>query len=82
MTPRAKLAWWSGHHPEVVDRVRWWLGLKDWVLWWLTGEVVTERSSAGGTGLARLVTGTWDPEALAMAGVDAACLPGVREPTE
>jgi gluconokinase len=82
MTPRAKLAWWSHHHPEVVDRVRWWLGLKDWVLWWLTGEVVTERSSAGGTGLCSLATGTWDPEAVAMAGVDATCLPPVRQPTE
>lgn len=82
MTPRAKLAWWSRHHPEVVARVDRWLGLKDWVLWWLTGEVVTERSSAGGTGLCSLETGTWDAEALAAAGIDAACLPRVRRPTE
>lgn len=82
MAPRAKLAWWSRHHPDVAGRVRWWLGLKDWVLWWLTGEVLTERSSAGGTGLCALDTGGWDPEALAVARVDAACLPVVREPTE
>ncbi len=81
MAPRAKLAWWSRHHPEVVARVRWWLGLKDWVLWWLTGEVLTERSSAGGTGLCALDTGSWDPEAVGVARVDAACLPGVHEPT-
>lgn len=82
MTPRAKLAWWSRHRPDAVTAVRWWLGLKDWVLWWLTGEVATERSSAGGTGLCSLETGTWDTGALAAAGVDAACLPRVREPTE
>jgi gluconokinase len=82
MTPRAKLAWWSGHHPDVVARVRWWLGLTDWVLWWLTGEVVTERSSAGGTGLCSLETGTWDTGAVAVAGIDPSRLPPVRRPTE
>ena len=82
MTPLAKLAWWHRNHPEVAAEVRWWLGLKDWVLWWLTGRVVTERSSAGGTGLCAVETGTWDPEAVALAGVEIARLPPVAEPTD
>ena len=36
--------------------VRWWVGLKDYVLWHLTGTLVTELSSASGTGLLDIAT--------------------------
>lgn len=81
MSPLTKLMWVARHEPELVAEVRWWLGMKDLVLLELTGELVTERSSASGSGLLELATGRWYPAALELAGVDAHQLPEVAEPT-
>ncbi len=40
----------------------------------LTGEAVTERTSAGSSGLVDLASGDWSPELLDVAGVDRALL--------
>jgi gluconokinase len=61
--------------------VRWWVGLKDYVLWWLTGTLVTELSSASGTGLLDLAARTWDPRAVSLAGISVDRLPPVRSST-
>ena len=81
MTPLTKLRWFARHDAATWAAVSWWVGLKDWVLLWLTGELVTERSSAAGTGMLDLHTGDWSPVALAAAGVDAAGLPPVLPTT-
>jgi sugar (pentulose or hexulose) kinase len=41
----AKLAWARDAWPELVGRTAWALGVKDFVLHWLTGEIATEESS-------------------------------------
>ncbi len=51
MTPLSKLLWFSRHEPQTLTRARWWAGLKDLVLAWLTGTLVTELSSASATGM-------------------------------
>ena len=61
--------------------VRWWVGLKDYVLWHLTGPLVTELSSASGTGLLDIGSRTWNPAALELAGVSVDCLPPVLDTT-
>jgi gluconokinase len=61
--------------------VRWWVGLKDYVLWRLTGQLVTELSSASGTGLLDLATRSWSPAALELAGISADRLPPVLPTT-
>ena len=61
---------------------RWWVGLKDFIVHQLTGELVTEVSNASGTGLLDLSTLTWNPEALELVGVDADRLPPVRATTD
>jgi gluconokinase len=81
MSPLAKLRWFARHDPEVATRTRWWLGLKELVLWHLTGVLTTELSSASGTGLFDLRRRTWSPPALALAGIDPAQLPGVLPTT-
>jgi gluconokinase len=81
MSPLTKLMWVARHEPELAAEVRWWLGMKDLVLLALTGELVTELSSASGTGLFELATGQWDATALALAGIDAEQLPPIAAPT-
>ena len=61
MSPLTKLVWLSEHEPQLVVRARWWAGLKDLVLHHLTGELVTELSSASATGLLNLGDRDWKP---------------------
>jgi gluconokinase len=81
MTALAKLMWFARHDPDLRARVRWWVGLKDYVLWHLTGTLATERSSASGTGLLDRRSERWDPLALSLAGLRERELPPILAPT-
>ncbi|HOQ53928.1 MAG TPA: gluconokinase [Micropruina sp.] len=82
MSHLTKLLWYGENEPETLRAARWWVGLKDFLLYQLTGELVTEVSNASGTGLLDLATRTWNPEALALVGVGAERLPPVRPTTD
>ncbi len=69
MTPLAKLRWFARHDPSTAAAARWWVGLKECVLHWLTGDLVTELSSASGTGLLDMSTRSWSERASALGGV-------------
>lgn len=77
MAPLAKLRWFAHNEPAVWQAARWWIGLKELLLRWLTGEVVTELSSASGTGLLDMASRSWSSEAVALAGVDPDRLPPI-----
>ena len=81
MTPLTKLRWFAHHEPATWEAARWWVGLKDLLLAHLTGELVTELSSASATGLLDMATRAWSPRALAAAGVDADRLPPILPTT-
>ena len=71
MTPLSKLMWFARHDPATWMAARWWVGLKDWILLWLTGRVVTELSSASGTGLLDMSTaGLRAQEAIELSAVN------------
>ncbi len=82
MTPLTKLMWFHQDDPQTAAAVRWWVGLKDYVMWRLTGTLVTELSSASGTGLLDLATRDWDPAAVALSGARVDQLPPVRPTTD
>ena len=82
MSHLTKLLWYGEHEPDLLASARWWVGLKDFIVHQLTGELVTEVSNASGTGLLDLSTLTWNPEALELVGVDADRLPPVRATTD
>lgn len=82
MSHLTKLIWFAQEDPEAAAPVRWWVGLKDYILLRLTGELVTEVSNASGTGLLDLATRDWNDEALRVAGVRREQLPPVRATTE
>ena len=69
MTPLAKLLWFARHEPETLATARWWVGLKEYLLSWLTGGLQTELSSASGTGLLDMKARTWSATAIELAGV-------------
>lgn len=81
MAPMAKLLWFSRHDRETWAAARWWVGLKDYLLLWLTDEVVTEVSSASGTGLLDNASRTWSPSALSLCGLEVERLPPVLPTT-
>ena len=82
MSHLTKLLWYAEHEPDTLHGARWWVGLKDFIVFQLTGELVTEVSNASGTGLLDLRTRTWNPEALELVGVGADRLPPVRPTTD
>lgn len=77
MSPLLKLRWYAEYDHATGARVRRWLGLKDLVVGHLTGEPVTEVSSASGTGLLDRWRQDWSPRAAEFARVDLARLPAV-----
>lgn len=80
MSPLVKLAWFAEHIPEL--RARHWVGVKDYVLYRLTGRLVTEHSCASGTGLLNIHTLDWHQPSLDLAHVTAAQLPDLVAPTD
>jgi xylulokinase len=63
----AKLAWVAEHEPGLLDRVATVLLPHDYLTYWLTGEKVTDRSDASGTGYFDATDGRWVPSYLDLA---------------
>lgn len=63
----AKLAWVAEHEPGLLDRVAMVLLPHDYLTYWLTGEKVTDRSDASGTGYYDATEGRWVPSYLELA---------------
>lgn len=82
MYSTAKLRWLRTNRPDVFERAASFVGIKEYVLRKWTGAHATDRSVASGTGLYNGRAGTWDDEALAIAGVTANRLPPVIETTD
>ena len=82
MSPLAKLAWLARERPSLHAAAATWGGIKEFVLARATGARVTDTSCASGTGLLDLASGTWDDEALALAGVDPEQLGTLVAPTD
>lgn len=78
MSPLLKLRWFAQTDQATASRVRWWMGLKDFVIWTLTGVISTELSTASGTGLLNRWTQDWSPQAAEIAMVDPDRLPPIH----
>ena len=61
-----------------LAHARAWLALNDWVAWRLTGEVATDLSQAGASGLWNVASAGWDEEMLARVGAGRELLPPVH----
>ncbi len=81
MSPLTKLMWFAASDERTCAEARWWIGLKEYVLLALTDFLVTELSSASGTGMLDLVAGDWYDGALELAAVNRGQLPEVLPTT-
>ncbi|HLS92881.1 MAG TPA: gluconokinase [Microbacterium sp.] len=69
MSPLVKLIWFRAHEPELFGTAATWAGIKDWILWRLTGRLVIDHSLASASGLMDIHRLVWDDEALSLAGI-------------
>lgn len=76
-----KLAWLQRHEPKVHDLVKRVLLPHDWLTLRLTGNAVTDRGDASGTGYWS-PQGGWQSDLLALVGLDTAVCPEVLGPIE
>lgn len=79
----SKLRWMAEHEPELADRVTDVLLPHDWLTWRLTGEKVTDRGDASGTGYWSPREGRYREDVLATAfGGRTPRTPRVLDPAE
>ncbi|MFD2422318.1 xylulokinase [Amycolatopsis pigmentata] len=78
-----KLRWMAEHEPELADRVTRVMLPHDWLTWRLTGEAVTDRGDASGTGYFSPATNAYRQDILERAfGGRSPALPRVLGPAE
>jgi gluconokinase len=75
MSPMCKMAWMRRHQPAVFASTQYFLDLKSYIWYKLTGYFQVDVSCAAATGLKGVEGMQWHPEALDFAGIEAAQLP-------
>lgn len=73
----ASLLWLSRHRPDVIERTRHILMPKDYVLFRLTGDILTDTSTPGRGGMLDIRSFEWSDEVCAAAGVERTLLPRI-----
>lgn len=70
MLPLCKLIWQREEQPDVFAKVRYWVSIKDYIIFKLTGEWLLDYSMAAATGLYDHPNKSWNNLALDMAGIN------------
>jgi gluconokinase len=78
----ARLNWWRETHPNIFQQAAFFVGLKDWILFRLTGIWAIDLGMASTTGLFDILRLEWDSQALAMSGVFGHRLPQLVAPSQ
>ncbi|ASI36778.1 gluconokinase [Exiguobacterium sp. N4-1P] len=74
MSPLAKICWLVEDRPEIAERTKKYIGIKEFVFQRLFGRYVIDHSLASATGLFNIHDMKWDSKALEIAGIDASKL--------
>ncbi len=80
MTPASKFQWLREAQPDLFEKASCFMGIKEYVLYRLTGEIVTDYSMAAATGMLNLASLTWDLPTLQRLGLTPGCLPAIVPP--
>ena len=77
--PILKLKWMQKHEPERYAHTRWFLLLKEYIIYRLSGEIIGEYSAQSCSGWFDINTCDYDDALLAYAGIDRAKLPPLKD---
>jgi xylulokinase len=77
MDPVFRYLWWAKHHPEQVDKARYFLGWQDFLALRMTGRAATDSSQAGRWATWDLLTRDWADERVTQFGIPQSILPEV-----
>ena len=78
----AKILWVKHHQPDIYARTTKFLCAKDYIVFKLTGRLVTDYSDASGSNVFDLAQRAWSADLLAEMGLDVAQLPDVHASTD
>lgn len=81
MSPFFKLMWFR-KNTSLLEKTRKIIGIKEYILYHLTGEYYTDYSIASATGMFNIHTLTWDEKALRYLGISEEQLPCLKDVTE
>ena len=82
MAPIYKMLWLKDNEPELFNQVKKWIGIKEYLIFRLTGKLIIDTTMAAGTGMLNLKTLTWDQELLDTLNVKQEQLSEIAQPTE
>lgn len=69
MLPLTKIRWLYDNEPAIFRETRYFVSIKEYLIWHLTGRFVVDVSTAASSGLFHLSRGSWSDEALNIAGI-------------
>ena len=75
MSPLIKIAWMNRHDPERFKKTHKFLSIKSYIIQQLTKGYLLDYSLASATGLLNIYNLSWEPDALAFAGITPDKLP-------
>ncbi|WP_413627027.1 gluconokinase [Fructilactobacillus vespulae] len=75
MTPLTKIMWIRNQKPEIFNKTRWFVGIKEYINYKLFGTLKEDYSIANATGLFNIHTMDWDKQALEVARITRDQLP-------
>lgn len=78
----SKLLWIKNNQPDVYQKIHKIVQAKDYIVYKLTGRIVTDYTDATGTNMFDLTRGEWSKIILSMTGIDPDILPEVLHSTE
>ena len=82
MGPIYKLRWLKQQNFPLFKQVKYWVGIKEYILARLTGQLKEDLTMAAGTGLLNLHTLTWDQELLKSLAIQQEQLPSLTMPSD
>lgn len=77
-----KILWYKNHKPDLYRDTAKFIGTKDFINYKLTGVLCTDHSYASGSGVYSLEDCAYNPEYVALSGIDPAKLPEIRKSTD
>lgn len=77
-----KLLWFYQNHPEIIKKTRYIMGIKDYIILRLTGEIVTDPASASTTQLYSHSSHTWWTYLIEKLNISHLIFPNIYKPYE